>query len=71
MDLGNFTGIKHEIKTNGAAPVRERARRTPRGFEGEEEKCLQEQLEAGVIRPSSSVWAAPTVLVRKADGSVR
>ena len=71
MDLGNFTGIKHEIKTNGAAPVRERARRTPRGFEGEEEKCLQEQLKAGVIRPSSSAWAAPTVLVRKADGSVR
>ena len=70
-DLGSFTKIKHEINTNGAAPVCERVRRTPRGFEGEEEKCLQEQLQAGVIRPSSSAWAAPTVLVRKSDGTVR
>ena len=70
-DLGSFTKIKHEINTNGAAPVRERVRRTPRGFEGEEEKCLQEQLQAGVIRPSPTAWAAPTVLVRKSDGTVR
>ena len=71
LDLGKFTGISHEINTACAAPVRERVRPTPRGFEEEERKCLEEQLEAGVIRPSSSAWAAPTVLVRKADGSVR
>ena len=62
-DLGSFNKIKHEINANGAAPVREWVRRTPRGFEGEEEKCFQEQLEAGVIQPSSSAWAAPTVLL--------
>ena len=36
----------------------------------EERKCLEEQLEAGVIRSSSSPWAAPTVLARNSDGSV-
>ena len=71
LDLGNFSEIKHEIDTGFAAPVKQRVRPTPRGFEGEEKKCIEDQLEAGVIRPSSSPWAAPTVLVRKSDGSVR
>ena len=71
LDVGYFTDICHEINTDFAAPVKERVRPTPRGFEDEERKCLEEQLEAGVIRPSSSPWAAPTVLVRKSDGSVR
>ena len=70
-DLGSFTKIKHEINTNGAAPVRERVRHTPRGLEGEEEKCLQDHLEAGVNRPSSLAWAAPTILICKSDGTVR
>ena len=71
LDLGRFSGIPHEINTACAAPVRERVWPTPRGFQDEERKCLEEQLEAGVIRPSSSAWAASTVLVRKTDGSVR
>ena len=71
LDLGTFSAIKHTIDTGCGAAVRERVRRTPQGFEEEEKRCLREQLESGVIRPSSSAWAAPTVLVRKADGSVR
>ena len=70
LDLGRFSSIPHEINTACAAPVRARVRPKPRGFEDEEQKCLEEQLEAGVIRPSSSTWAAPTVLVRKTDGSL-
>ena len=71
LDLGCYNGIEHEINTACAAPVRQRVRPTPKGFEDEAKKCLEEQLETGVVRPSSSAWASPTVLVRKADGSVR
>nr|KAG5699813.1 hypothetical protein BaRGS_013533 [Batillaria attramentaria] len=46
-------------------------RRTPVGFEQEEEKHLQSMLKAQVIQPSNSPWASPPVLIRKKDGSVR
>ncbi len=71
MDVGSFTGISHRIDTGCAAPIRQPLRRTPRGFEAEEEKNLKEQLQAGVIRASSSPWASAVVLVRKSDGTVR
>ena len=71
LDLGCYNGIEHEINTACTAPVRQRVRPTPKGFEDEAKKCLEEHLEAGVVRHSSSAWASPTVLVRKADGSVR
>ena len=70
-DLGAFDGIKHKINTGDALPVRESMRRTPQAFQGEEEKHLNDMLEAGVIRESSSDWASAPVLVRKRDGSVR
>ncbi|VDI12065.1 Hypothetical predicted protein [Mytilus galloprovincialis] len=33
LDIGHFTKIKHRIDTGDAAPVKERLRRTPLGFE--------------------------------------
>ena len=71
LDLGCFAAVQHEINTEDATPIRERLRRCPRGFEGEEEQHLQSMLDAGVIQPSSSPWAASPVLVRKKDGGVR
>ena len=32
---------------------------------------INKMLESDVIRPSSSPWSSPIVLVRKKDGSVR
>ena len=70
-DLGDCSIIKHKINTGESAPIRQPLRRTPRGFEKEEEQYLKEQLEAGVVIPSNSAWSSPVCLVRKKDGSVR
>ena len=40
MDLGDFSAIKHVIDTRDARPVKQRPRRTPLAFEGEEKKHL-------------------------------
>jgi RNA:NAD 2'-phosphotransferase (TPT1/KptA family) len=71
FDLGNFDAIEHSIDTGEHKPVKQRMRRTPVGFEKEEEAHLQKMLDAGVIRPSISEWASAPVLVRKRDGGVR
>ena len=71
MDLGHFSAVKHRICTGGARPVRQPVRRTPLGFETEEEGHLRKMLDAGIVEPSQSEWASPVVLVRKKDGGVR
>ena len=70
-DLGCFDAVKHKIDTGDARPIKQRMRRTPLGFESEEEKHLRSMLDCGVIRPSASEWSSPPVLVRKKDGGVR
>jgi hypothetical protein len=71
LDIGNFVGVEHRIPTGDAKPIKERMRRTPLGFQEEEEKTLKSMLAAGVIRPSHSDWAFAPVLIRKKDGTVR
>lgn len=72
LDIGLFNGnITHRIDTQDAHPVKQRMRRTPLGFEKEEEVHLQDLLEKGIVEPSSSDWASPPVLVRKKDGKLR
>ena len=71
QDLGLLHSVKHRIDTGEARPIKEPMRRTPLGFEGEEEKHLADMLRNGIVRPSFSSWASPPVLVRKKDGSVR
>jgi hypothetical protein len=71
LDLGSCSVISHKLYTTGAKPIRQPLRRTPQGFEGEEEKYLQDQIADGVVVPSKSNWASPVCLVRKKDMSVR
>ena len=70
-DLGKFSAIQHRIETVDEVPTREKLRRTPLKFQHEEEKTLNDMLEAGVIEPSTSDWASAPVLVRKKNGEVR
>ena len=71
LDLGCMKGVEHHINTGNHQPVKQKLRRTPLGFEAEEEKHLQKLLDGEVITPSVSEWASPTVLVRKPDRSLR
>jgi transposase InsO family protein len=70
-DLGRTSLVEHCIDTGNARPIKQAPRRIPMAFKGEDEAAIQKLLDQGSIRPSTSPWASPIVLVRKKDGSVR
>ncbi|KAK7915620.1 hypothetical protein WMY93_011381 [Mugilogobius chulae] len=70
-DFGRTGVVKHQIPTGMAPPSRERYRPVPPSLYPELRSLLKNMLESGVVRESSSPWAAPIVLVRKKDGSWR
>ncbi len=71
LDLGITSIVEHAIDTSEAAPIKQRPRRVPMAFAGEDREAIQKLLDQGSVRPSTSPWASPLVLVRKRDGSVR
>ena len=62
------TRLKH---TGSARPVRLPPYRLPHAYREDVQQELQEMLEQGIIEPSTSEWAAPIVLVKKKDSSLR
>ncbi len=70
-DLGHANAIRHEIDTGTSPPIRQPLRRVPPPGREEMRQLLQDMLQQDVIRPSSSPWASPVVLVKKKDGSKR
>ena len=66
--IGTFTAVMHHIDTGNS--IKQRMRRTPLGYANEEQEHLEKVLKPGVIEPSCSEWASPSVLVIKRDGSV-
>ena len=68
---GKTTMAEHAIDTGDSQPVRLHPYRVPHAYRGEVERQVHEMLEEGVIEPSASDWAAPIVLVRKKDGTLR
>jgi hypothetical protein len=55
----------------GTAPISKRPYRMPPKELAELKNKLQELLDKGYIRPSSSPWGCPTLFVKKTDGSLR
>ena len=66
-----FKLIKHRIRLYEDFPLKFKLRPTPFHFQKEEESHIRAMLDAGIIQPSSSDWAAPVCLVRKHCGGVR
>jgi hypothetical protein len=70
-DLGLTHLAEHSIDTGDARPIKQRARREPLAFAGEEKKAVEQLERQGIVRKSSSPWSSPVVLVRKKNGRVR
>ena len=68
---GRTTLMEHKIDTGDAQPIRLQSYRLPQAYIEMVHKELQDMEENGVIEPSSSDWAAPIVLVKKKDGTIR
>ena len=62
--------VEHEIYTKGP-PIRLPFRRQIPLIRAQEQIQVKEMLRDGVIRPSTSPWASPVVMVKKKDGSMR
>lgn len=63
---------EHHIEVDcEAKPVRLPPYQLPHAYRDEVQQELKEMEETGIIERSSSDWAAPIVLVKKKDGSLR
>ena len=70
-DIGYCDQVEHRIHTTNDVPIKVPHRKIPPNHWGEVREHLEKCLDNGVIRPSSSPYAAPVVLVRKKDGKLR
>ena len=62
---------RFNIDTGDAQPKKQPAHRIPFAVREEVSQQIEEMESTGVIRPSTSAWASPIVLVRKIDGRMR
>ena len=68
--VGRTQIVKHAITTEGP-PVRQPVRRVPQALKEVIDTEVTKMLEQGIVKPSSSPWSSPVVLVKKKDGSWR
>ena len=71
FDLGKTHLVEHHIETGDAALVKLPPQHIPLVFADEDCKELEKLNKRGVIQPSTSLWAAPFVMVQKCCGAPR
>lgn len=71
LPLGIARNVYHHIDTGDTRPLRQRPYRVSDAERKLIEKEVDDMLSRNIIRPSSSPWASPVVLVTKKDGSIR
>ncbi|UYV63892.1 K02A2.6-like, partial [Cordylochernes scorpioides] len=69
--LGKTNLAKHRIDTENAKPIKHKPYRVNPKERDIIKEQIQDMLQEGVIRASSSPWAFPVILVRKRDGNWR
>eukprot|EP00731_Ephydatia_muelleri_P033914 Em0041g27a len=69
-ELGRTSKVKHGISTFGP-PIRQPIRRQPVALRKTVQEEIHKMLKNKVIRPSTSPWSSPIIMVRKKDGSWR
>ena len=70
-ELGHTELGQHHVDTGESPPIKQPARRIPFVHREKISVMVDEMQKLGVVRPSSSSWASPVVLVPKKDGSYR
>ena len=68
---GRTSAAEHVILVGDGVPIRQKPYRVPYSRRGQVKLEIQKMLDAKVIRPSTSPWASPIVLVDKKDGTIR
>ena len=71
FDVGKSNILRAHIDTGGAKPVRQKPYRTPKVYRDEIKRQLDEMIQAKLVSPSNSSWAAPILAVKKKSGEVR
>ena len=70
-ELGRTNMATFKITTTDGPPVAVRPRRTPYHLREEVRRQVASMEARGIIRPSTSPWSAPILMVKKADNSYR
>lgn len=70
-DLKLAKGFKHTILTNSEIPIANKPYRLPKVHEQFVETEIEKMIKQKLIRPSSSPWASPVVVVPKKGGKLR
>jgi len=63
--------IQHRIQLEDTTPIKQKCRPRNPAMQRIIDEEVDKMLAEGVIRPSSSPWSSPVVIVRKKDGKLR